>query len=99
MPISDYTDLLTAYDENADYDTQADGPSAGAVTKCRAFIAACRGLLPRLGEMRKGEGSVKLDANVIKAQLDAALAWLSMANASASSGGSVTFASFENGRQ
>lgn len=73
----DVEELFEAYHDNADYE------ETNSLTKCKAFITACRRLLsPGVSPKRnvhggRGAEELELDLTVIQSQLGAAQQWQS----------------------
>ena len=78
--------VTAAYDDNASY---AEDDS---VSKCKAFITACRIILRRVpkrashGGRTAGE-EIEFDPTMVQAELERALAWLIGADDASGSGG------------
>lgn len=95
--MSSLTSTSTLAQVNAAYDDNASYAEDGSVTKCRAFITACRFLLRRI-PARISHGnrhSIDNDLAVIQRELSLAQQWLA-ANQDA---GMVTFADLGNFRE
>ena len=81
-----YADAIAAYQDNACYEELAD------VTRCRAFISACRFLLSFPASASAGDGqSITIDLARVQAELTQARVWLTDNNPAAGNTGSRTF--------
>ena len=93
MPLtsaSTLAEVRAAYDDNADWDTDMD------LTKCKAFVQACRILLRRLpGSTTENGKSVTLSLYLIQEQLKDAVEYL-RANSAETDEDMVTRANLED---
>ena len=91
---STFDQLLTEYHDNRDYDVE------DSVAKAKAFIKACRGMLPYLGRHRnKDNAESQLSPQVIRQQLDDALAWWQANKNKSVDGGGVKHLDLSNFRE
>lgn len=82
--------IKASYLDNGSYLEDSD------VTKCKAFITACRLLLLKLPQSaRKGDSELTLSISSIQSELKFAKQWLATANAAAAGGG-IRYADFSN---
>lgn len=90
---STYEQVRQSYDENASY-IEDD-----SIAKARAFITACKILIRRTpNNMQKGSNTLGYNVQVLKQELDDAIAWLQQRDPDARPGPSVTRADFRNFR-
>lgn len=89
---STLADIKDEYLDNLDYE------SSSSPTKAEAFINACRALLLKLpAQSAMGSGSTQFSPNLIREELNAARAWLSVNQSSRNAG--VKHLSFEGFRR
>lgn len=90
---STLAEVNAAYDENSSY------VEDNSIVKARRFITACRILLRRTpSSMQKASNQLGYNVQVLKQELDDALAWLLARDPTSQLGPSVTRADFRNSR-